>query len=220
MTTAFDLDLYSDVVCPWCYLGHSRLATAIEEAGLVDEVNIRWRSFQLDPRADSTPGDLKAAIDHKYGPGSFEGMSARLTALGAEAGIEYNFDIAKRVGTRDAHRLIQWTQASPATQSKTDAVAMALFGAYFTEGKNIASHDVLISIAESIGLDRTETTEFLASDQLTDVVLTDQSEAMEYGVTGVPAVVYNGAIVIPGAQDTETMAAILKRIHAKVVANA
>jgi len=79
---------------------------------------------------------------------------------------------------------------------------------------------VLISIAESIGLDRTETTEFLASDQLTDVVLTDQSEAMEYGVTGVPAVVYNGAIVIPGAQDTETMAAILKRIHAKVVANA
>ncbi len=205
------LDIYSDVVCPWCYLGHTRLEEARERlAADGHEVELRWRAFQLDPAAGSEPRDLGTAIDRKYGPGAFEVMGERLGRLGTEAGIEYRFDRALRVGTRDAHRLIQWTQDQhPAL---TDATATRLFRAYFSEGANVADPATLAGLAAEVGLPADEATEVLVSDSYADRVSADQAAAGEIGVTGVPAVVFNGAVVIPGAQEVDTVEKVLRRL--------
>jgi len=105
------IDIWSDVVCPWCYLGSRRFAAALDQVGR-DGVEIHWRAFQLDPAAPREPGDLRAALDRKYGPGSFDSMTPRLVALGEHEGIDYRCDLALRVNTADAHRLISWSAAS------------------------------------------------------------------------------------------------------------
>jgi predicted DsbA family dithiol-disulfide isomerase len=205
------LDLYSDVVCPWCYLGHRRLSAAIERLGGEEgSIELRWRAFQLDPGATAQPQDLRASIERKYGPGAFDSMTERLIELGAAVGIEYRFDRALRVGTFDAHRLLQWTQAT--MPQRTDALADRLFNAYFTEGANIADLDVLSGFAADVGLDARAVGDLLSSDGFADVVRSDLAAAVEAGVTGVPAVAYNGAVLIPGAQDVDTMEAVLRRL--------
>jgi predicted DsbA family dithiol-disulfide isomerase len=209
------LDIYSDVVCPWCYLGHRRLAVAIGRiAGEGGSIELRWRSFQLDPGASELPKDLRAAIERKYGPGAFASMGERLVELGAAEGIEYRFDRALRVGTFDAHRLLQWSQAT--VPQRTDALADRLFRAYFTEGANIADLDVLAGLSADVGLDAGVAGDLLGTDGFADVVRADLADAVESGVTGVPAVVYNGAVLIPGAQDVDTMEAVLRRLLRKV----
>jgi predicted DsbA family dithiol-disulfide isomerase len=213
--TVLTLDVFSDVICPWCYLGHRRLGEALARLGRdANGITLRWRAFQLDPRADDRPRDLTKALEAKYGPGSFEVMARRLAPLGEEVGIEYRFEQALRVGTFDAHRLIQWTQATD--PGRTDVLVDHLFHAYFTEGANVADHPTLGRIAGQCGLDTDSVGDLLASRAFADEVMADRAEALESGISGVPAVVYNGATIIPGAQDTETMELILKRLHAKV----
>ena len=102
------IDIWSDVICPWCYLGKRRFERALASLAWRDEVEVRWHAFQLDPGATAEPGNLRAAIERKYGPGAFEGMVRRLTDLGEAEGIRYRFDLAKRVSTFDAHRLLAW----------------------------------------------------------------------------------------------------------------
>lgn len=209
------LDVYSDVVCPWCYLGHRRLVAAIERLGGEEgSIELRWRAFQLDPGATAQPKDLRAAIESKYGPGAFDSMRERLVELGAAEGIEYRFDRALRVGTFDAHRLMQWTQAT--VPQRTDALVGRLFRAYFTEGANIADLDVLSGLSADVGLDAGAVGDLLSTDGFADVVRSDVAEAVESGVTGVPAVAYNGAVLIPGAQDVDTIEAVLRRLLQKV----
>jgi predicted DsbA family dithiol-disulfide isomerase len=209
------LDVFSDVICPWCYLGHRRLEAAMERLGDdAADISLRWRAFQLDPRADDQPRDLGRAIEAKYGPGSFEVMAKRLVPLGEEVGITYDFGSALRVGTFDAHRLIQWAQASGSPH--TDHLVDALFEAYFTNGANVADHQTLVAIAAGVGLDADTAGEMLASRSFADEVMSDRAEAIEAGITGVPAVAYNGATLIPGAQDTDTMEIILRRLHSKL----
>lgn len=209
-----ELEIYSDVVCPWCYLGHRRLSQAIDRIGDGSpEIRLRWRAFQLDPSTTAEPRDLRSTIDRKYGPGSFEVMAARLGALGEEAGIEYRFDRALRVGTFDAHRLLQWAQDR--WPGSSDALAESLFRAYFTDGANIAEHPTLCSLAQEAGLDPAEAAEVLGSGAYSERVRSDVARAAELGVTGVPAVLYNGAVVVPGAQDTATIERVMGRLIAR-----
>ena len=139
------IDVWSDVVCPWCYLGKKRLEAALDQLDFGAEVDVRWRAFQLDPTASTEPKDLRAAIDRKYGPGSFEGMSRRLGALGAEVGIEYRFDLAQRVTSVPALMLVAWVEetAGPDVAARLHD---RLFRAYFTEGANIADPDNLVGL--------------------------------------------------------------------------
>ena len=102
------IDVWSDVICPWCYLGKRRLETALAQLDWSDEMTVRWRAHQLDPHAPVEPGDLRMAIERKYGLGAYDQMTGRLTTLGAEDGINYRFDRALRVNTTDAHRLLAW----------------------------------------------------------------------------------------------------------------
>lgn len=210
-----ELDFFSDVVCPWCYLGHRRLHEAIRRLGADGEgIALRWRSFQLDPSAGAEPRDLAEALERKYGPGALDAMRERLGALGAAEGIEYRFDRALRVGTFDAHRLILWAQATH--PGAVDLLVEAMFRAYFTEGANVADVPTLVRLAAGSGLDHQEASEALASGAFADAVRSDMAAALDAGITGVPAVAYNGAVVIPGAQDADTLEIVLRRLLAKV----
>jgi len=203
------IDIWSDVVCPWCYLGARRLDAALDQVGR-DGVEVHWRAFQLDPGAPCEPGDLRATIEHKYGPGAFDTMTGRLEGLGREVGIDYRFDRALRVNTADSHRLVAWAGgAAPGLQA---ALVDRLFRDYFTDGANLADHAALVTAAASVGLDATLAAETLAADGFADQVRADQAEAHELGISGVPAFVVNSEWVIPGAQDTERLVQLLSRV--------
>ncbi len=204
------IDIWSDVICPWCYLGSRRLSRALDQLGWGDEVTVRWRAYQLDPRAGSQPGDLRQAIERKYGPGAFSAMAQRLGALGAAEGIEYRFDRALRVSTSDAHRLCAWAWAEGGASAQSSLVE-ALFSAYFTEGANVADHDTLGAIAEGVGLDAAEAGQVLASEQYGAEVLADLDAARDRQLSGVPAFMVADRLLIPGAQEVETFVAVLGR---------
>lgn len=211
------VDIWSDVVCPWCYLGRRRFDTAVERLGWAsDEISVRTRAYQLDPKATSEPGDLRSSIEKKYGPGAFDGMTARLTALGAGEGIDYHFDLALRVNTLDAHRLLAWAWEIGHTELQHQ-LEENLFRAYFTEGRNIADHDELAEIASDSGLDPSEARRILEEGDYSQHVGSDLEAAIELQITGVPAFVVDGQFVIPGAQEVETFVRILQRIGEKDV---
>ncbi len=211
------IDVWSDVVCPWCYLGKKRLEAALDQLDFADEVDVRWRAFQLDPTASTEPKDLRAAIDRKYGPGSFEGMQRRLGALGAEVGIDYRFDLAQRVTSVPALMLVAWIE-------ETEGPEMAgrlhdrLFRAYFTEGANIADPANLVDWAVEVGADRALAGEAMATGAGRDGVVRDLEAATDRQITGVPAFVIEDKALIPGAQDVETFKIMLTRLHDKYAA--
>jgi predicted DsbA family dithiol-disulfide isomerase len=208
------IDIWSDVICPWCFLGKRRFDAAVADLGGLDGVEIRWRAFQLDPTATAEPSDLRRSIDTKYGPGSFEKMTERLVALGRDAGIDYRFDIAKRVSTLDAHRLVAWAWELEGAEGQARLVER-FFRAYFEEGANVADHATLAGLAGDAGFDADEAAGVLASDRYAAEVRSDLTGAVERGLTGVPAFVVNDQFVIPGAQDTETFVNLLGRVAAR-----
>jgi predicted DsbA family dithiol-disulfide isomerase len=208
------IDIWSDVICPWCYLGKRRLERALSELGWgPDDVSLRYRAYQLDPRATREPRDLRAAVDRKYGPGAFDGMNARLTYLGAEEGIDYRFDVALRVSTVDAHRLLAWAFATGGADAQI-SLKERLFLAYFTEGRNVADETTLCELVADVGLDERAAGEVLSTGAFADEVIDDLQGAVERGLTGVPAFVVNDQLLIPGAQDVDVFVRLLSRIHA------
>lgn len=212
------IDVWSDVVCPWCYLGKRRLEEALAGLDFADQIDVRWRAFQLDPTAGPEPKDLATAIDRKYGPGSFAGMSTRLTALGDEVGIEYRFDLAQRVTSVPALLLVAWVEQTEGHEM-ADRLHDRLFQGYFTDGANIADPANLLAWAVEVGADPELAAEAIATGAGREQVTADLAEAQEHQITGVPAFVINGQHLIPGAQDIETLRNLLTRIYAKSVAS-
>lgn len=208
------IDVWSDVICPWCYLGKRRLERALEGLDRADEVEVRWRAFQLDPRAGREPGDLRAALERKYGPGAFDGMVRRLTALGGPEGIDYRFDRALRVGTLDAHRLLAWAWATGGA-ARQGELKERLLRAYFTEGANVADPATLARLAAEAGLPADEAGEVVASGAFADEVATDLRMAAERDLTGVPAFVIADRLLVPGAQEVDTLRAVLERARSR-----
>jgi predicted DsbA family dithiol-disulfide isomerase len=205
------IDIWSDVICPWCFLGKRRFDAAVEQLGGLEGVEIRWRAFQLDPRATAEPGDLRRSIEGKYGPGAFDNMTNRLVGLGLQEGIEYQFDIAKRVNTFDAHRLVAWSWEQGGAETQT-ALVERLFRAYFEEGANVADHAELATLAGEVNLDVEEASEILRGDGYADEVRAELEGAVERGIAAVPSFVVNDQFVIPGAQDTDTFVNLLGRV--------
>jgi predicted DsbA family dithiol-disulfide isomerase len=213
------IDIWSDVICPWCWLGKRRFEAALAQLDWADEVEVRWRAFLLDPAATTEPGDLRATLERKYGPGAFDSMTSRLAALGADVGIDYRFDLAKRVGTVDAHRLLAWAWDAGGAASQ-DALQERLFRAYFTEGANVAEHDTLVRLAGDAGLDHSTATEFLRSGAHAAEVAADLREAADRQLTGVPAFLVGGRALVPGAQDAETFRLVLEQVRSKLSVDA
>jgi predicted DsbA family dithiol-disulfide isomerase len=207
------IDVVSDVVCPWCFLGQKRLDQAIAAAPDVD-IAVTWRPFQLDPTIPPEGMDRKAYMRAKFGDESrFSEAHARLEALGRDVGIDYAFDAIKvSPNTLDAHRVIRWAGTSgPEVQNK---LVRDLFKAYFERGRNIGDHAVLVEAAREAGMDAAVVESLLASDADRDAVANEAATASRMGVTGVPCFLFEGKYAVMGAQDVSTLTDAIRQIAA------
>jgi predicted DsbA family dithiol-disulfide isomerase len=195
------IDVVSDVVCPWCYLGEKRLAAALAEE--TAPVIVRWRPYQLDPTIPEGGLDRAEYMERKFGrDGRLKAVHEQLTRLGAEVGLPFAFDkIAKAPNTLDAHRLIRWAAATGAQ----GAVVDRLFRAYFVEGRDVGDRAALLDIAAEHGLDRERVARLLEEGAEVEAVRSEISEAQALGVTGVPFFIFAGRLGVPGAQDVSVL---------------
>ncbi len=216
------VEIWSDVVCPWCYIGKRRVESALEQVGGQD-VRVVWRSFQLDPSAPR-PGEAghgQSVAEHlgqKYGGGREAGlqMSAQVSAVAAADGLTFHLEDAGRGNTVDAHRLLHLaadveTEGTPGLQ---DTVKERFLGAYFTEGMDVSDPVVLRRLAVEAGLPQDRVEEVLATQEYADDVLADQAQAQAYGATGVPFTVIDGRYGVSGAQPVEVFAEAVTRARA------
>jgi predicted DsbA family dithiol-disulfide isomerase len=195
------IDIVSDVVCPWCYLGEKRLEQALaEEAG---PVVVRWRPYQLDPTIPEGGLDRAEYMAKKFGKsGRLQSVHDNLTRLGAEVGLPFAFDkITRSPNTLDAHRLIRWA-TSAGVQSR---VVDRLFEAYFVEGRDIGDRVVLTEIAAECGLDADLVERLLAEGADSEVVRQEVEQAQAMGVSGVPFFIFAGRLGVPGAQEPSAL---------------
>jgi predicted DsbA family dithiol-disulfide isomerase len=207
------IEIWSDVVCPWCYIGKRRLEKALATFEHAEDVEILWRSFQLDPSAPTEPTETVAeALGRKYGGGPEAGrqMIDRVEAVAAEEGLLFRHHRSLRVGTMDAHRLLHLALATggPALQGR---LKEALLAAYFVETENVADHDTLLRLATGVGLAETRVREVLGSREYADAVEADIREAAALGATGVPFYVVDRRYGVSGAQPSEVFAQVLER---------
>lgn len=206
------IDVVSDVVCPWCYLGKARLELAIAE--VQDEVGVivNWRPYRLDPDATSDGADYRSHLIAKFGSAErLDQMQDTLRAHGREIGVDFQFENIKvRANTLDAHRLLHWSLIEG--HELQDRVATALFKAHFEDGLNIADHGVLVQIAGSCGLDPAVVGSLLASDADKDTVLEEIESAQKMGVNGVPFLIFDGQYAVSGAQEPDALASALRDI--------
>lgn len=213
------IDLVSDVVCPWCYLGKARLELAIAEVQDEVGIDINWRPYRLNPDIPPEGVDQKSYLEEKLGGAEAVARGHEmLTKLGKEVGISYDFEAIK-IGpnTLDAHRLIHW--ASLESREVQDRVVTALFKAYFEEGRNIGDHAVLADLAEASGMDRKLVENLLASEADKDSVTGEIDAAQKMGVNGVPFFIMDGQYAISGAQMPDVLAGAFRDI-AKLKAEA
>jgi predicted DsbA family dithiol-disulfide isomerase len=209
------IDLWSDYACPWCALGTARLEVALDAFEHGDAVTVVHRAFELDANAPaSSATSSEEAVSRKYGmpPEQVRAGHAQITALGAEVGFTFDFDRVRLGNTFDAHRL---TQAVRGTALEAPLVR-ALFAARFTEGRQLSDHQVLRDIAGSVGIPAARTEEALAGPAFAEEVRTDEAEATELGVTGVPYFLIEGAWAVPGAQDVQTLDNVLQRAWSRI----
>jgi predicted DsbA family dithiol-disulfide isomerase len=207
------VEIWSDVVCPWCYIGKRRLEDALDRTGHRADVKIVYRSFQLDPSSPRVPDQtVMEHLGQKYGGGPEAGrqMVDRVEAVAAEEGLLFRLGEAHRANTVDAHRLLHLALADggPIQQS---ALKEELLAAYFLRAENVADHDVLRRTAEKVGLDTDRVDQVLGSDEFADAVEHDIREAVSLGATGVPFFVIDRKYGIAGAQPAETIAQVLER---------
>ncbi len=192
------IEIYSDVVCPWCFVGKRRLERALGTAGYAPQAHIAWRPFQLNPMMPKEGMDRRVYLEAKFGGAEArQAMQERVAKAGEADGLVFAFDRIERTpNTFDAHRLI-WFAGQQGCQ---DEVAEALFHSYFTNGREIGSLNSLAEIASDCGLSREEVERFLASDRAVPEVRTEEAIGHRLGIRGVPYFVLNGSISISGAQ--------------------
>lgn len=209
----FTIDIVSDTVCPWCFIGKRRLETALAELGEDVRVQIGWRPFQLNPDMPAGGLDRKEYLETKFGgPERARQIYDHIREAGKTVGIEFNFrDIPKTPNTIDSHRLIDWS----ARRDKQDAVVTALFEAYFLNGRDIGDIDTLVDIAESAGLPADEARAYLESDEDADRIRQEDNMARQMGVSGVPCFIINRKYAVSGAQDPAVFIEAFRTIAAK-----
>jgi predicted DsbA family dithiol-disulfide isomerase len=211
------LEIYSDVVCPWCYIGKRRFERALEAFEDRDQVEVVWRPFQLDPRAPEQPSPALDAYARKFGgPEEALRITNHLTEVARDDGLELDFTIAQRSNTFAAHRLL-WLAEREGDQ---DAVKEGLLRAYFTEGLDVADTGVLKEIAVAAGMDGGRVAAFLAGDEGTAEVREELLCGLERGITAVPTFVFEGQWAVPGAQDPDTLVTVLRRVRDRLGAAA
>ncbi|QDK80904.1 DsbA family oxidoreductase [Spirosoma sp. KCTC 42546] len=205
-----DVEIWSDVMCPFCYIGKRKFENALNQFPHKDQVNVVWKSFQLNPDMKTEPGkninqylaDIKGwSLDEA------KRMNDRVTAMASEVGLSYDFNKAVVANSWDAHRLIQLAKQ----HGLGDAAEERLFRAYFTEGRNTSDHATLLELGTEIGLDATDVEQLLNSNQFAEAVSRDIYEAQQVGARGVPFFVLDRRYAVSGAQQPETFLGALNK---------
>ncbi|MET8090034.1 DsbA family oxidoreductase [Micromonospora sp. NPDC005220] len=203
-----EIEIYADVVCPWCYIGKRRLDEAL--ASYPGEVTVRYRPFQLDPSPVPQPLPLVEALAGKFGgPERARQMVDRVTQVAAADGLRLDYDRAVIANTFEAHRLVSWAT----DQGRAADMVDALYRAHFNHGVDVGSREALATLAGEIGLDAADARRFLDSDERVADVAADLAAARDLGITSVPTFVLAGKYAVSGAQEVQTLLAALAEVE-------
>ncbi len=203
------VEIWSDIACPWCYVGKRRFERALADFHHRDQVDVVWRAFQLDPAAPlERPGNYVGLLARKYGVGiaQAEAMVAEMTALGAAEGLDLHFERIRPANTLDGHRLVHLA----ATLGRQDAMKERLMRAYLTEGELISDGGTLARLAADVGLPADRVEAVLDSHEFADRIAAERELALGFGVAGVPFFAVERQLGGTGAQPTEVMAKLLE----------
>ncbi|MEA2972328.1 MAG: hypothetical protein QOG82_786 [Actinomycetota bacterium] len=208
------VEIWSDVVCPWCYIGKRHFESALERFEHADEVEVVWRAFELDPAAPvEREGAYIDRLSSKYRipVAEAEEMVERMTRVGDDAGVDIRFDLARPGNTFDAHRLLHLGLE----RGVQDAVKERLMAATFTEGRPTGRADTLVDVAVEAGLDADEVRAVLGGDRYADEVRADEALARSFGISAVPFFVIDRKYAVPGAQHPDTLLDVLRQVWAE-----
>ncbi|HET7691357.1 MAG TPA: DsbA family oxidoreductase [Nocardioidaceae bacterium] len=208
------IEIWSDVVCPWCYIGKRRLERALESFPHRNQVEVVYRSFELDPTAPEVGHESVAQmLGRKYGGGEANGrqMMARVEAVAADEGLIFDYAHATHSKTIDAHRLLHLALEV----GRQAELKEAFLAAFFSRGESMGDHDVLRKVAVDVGLDPARVDQVLGTREYGDAVLADIAQARAYGITGVPFFVVDGKYGVSGAQPAEVFSQVLDRAWAE-----
>jgi predicted DsbA family dithiol-disulfide isomerase len=200
------IDIWSDVVCPWCYIGETRFERALAQYD--GDVTIRRHPFALDPEAPIPGVPARERYAKKFGDEA-GAILARVTSEAQAEGLRFNFDIAKTANTFDAHRALAFAR----THGRERELQASLFAAYFTDGLDVSDRAVLAARGAAVGLDPAALAAYLESDAGVDEIRGEFVTAFERGITAVPSFVFNGEFLVPGAVDTDTFLRILEQMR-------
>jgi predicted DsbA family dithiol-disulfide isomerase len=204
------VEIYSDIACPWCYVGKTRFERALAAFPKGSSVEVVYRPFQLDPSAPHEARPHHEVLAAKYGPRA-AAMDRQITALGADEGITFDFDTVLENNSLLAHRLLRFAleEYGPEVQVRLKGRLMA---GHFGEGMDIGDHEHLTDAAVAVGLDRDAVAAFLSGDELHDEVLDDIDEARQLGISAVPTFVFEGKWAVQGGQETSVFLQALEQV--------
>ncbi|KQR25203.1 DsbA family oxidoreductase [Microbacterium sp. Leaf151] len=214
MTDAIKIDVWSDIACPWCYIGKRNLENGLAATAADDDapvVEIEYHSYELSPDTpeDFDGGEVDYLSQHKgISPESAREMLDRVTGVAADAGLTYRFDLLKHTNTIKAHELLHFAKEN----GRQLELAEILMSAYFLEGKHVGRDDDLVQLAVAAGLDEEAARDALASQRYRAAVRADQAQAQQFGITGVPFFVIDGKYGVSGAQPVEAFTQIARQV--------
>lgn len=209
------VDIWSDIACPWCYIGKRKFEAGLADFAGRDDVEVTYHSFELAPDTpvDFDGSEIDFLVQHKEMPaGQVRQMLDQVSAIADEVGLRYNFDALLHTNTRKAHELLHYAKQ----QGKQLEMAERLFAAYFSEGRHLGRDEELAELGADVGLDRGAIENVLAAGDYVSAVDADIAQAREYGINGVPFFVIDGRYGVSGAQAPETFTSVLERARDEV----
>jgi len=222
VTERVGIAIWSDVMCPWCVIGYKHLETALESLAGEIGADIRWLAFELNPDMPPEGEESRAHIARKYGLTPEQAEKGRTLMAERARGAGFPFDYAGEGeappsmlwNTFDAHKLLHWALETAGPEAQT-RLKLALFAAHFQQRRNIGDREVLLDVAESAGLDRQTGSAVFDDPTIAAAVRSEQRQAWDADVTGVPAMVFDGKFLVPGAQEPEAYVNVLRRVVAR-----
>jgi predicted DsbA family dithiol-disulfide isomerase len=214
-SASVEVEIYSDVVCPWCYIGKRRWERALDQLvnqhgpAVLDRINVVFKPYQLDPSAPAVPVPVREGYAKKFGgEAKADQIIAHVTQTAAGEGLGFRMDRALRANTRHAHRLLEFA----VHHGLQPQIKERLLSAYFVEGLDVGNIDTLANLASEVGLDHNEVAVFLQSGDGVRELVDELNAGVERGVSAVPTFVFNGEFAVPGAQDPEVFVRVLTKL--------
>ena len=214
LPTLMKVEIYSDIACPWCYIGERRFEAALAGFRHADQVEVVFRPYQLNPDASRTPAPLVEELRAKFGPQS-EAMLRHVGTAARGEGIAMNWEKAVAINTHTAHRLLRLAEKEYGAEAQRRLMEK-LFEAYFTNGGNVADHALLADLAVAAGLDRERVESYLATEEGLAELEAELEHARRIGVRAVPTFVFEGEQAVEGAQPASTFLQVLEQIHGEL----